>query len=1475
MGEPFTHLHLHTEYSLLDGLCRVEPLVERAKELGMDAIGLTDHGVLHAAIDFYRIAKREGIKPIVGMEGYLTSGSRHDRGSADKQPFHITLLAKNEAGYHNLLQLGTKAQLEGFYYKPRIDRELLEEHRDGLIIFSGCLNGEVPRLIQQGRLQDARESARWFSEIADFYLEIQRHDSIPELVEVNRQLLEISNELGLPMVGTNDVHYVHEHESAVQDVLLCIQTNATIDQPDRFKMSGSSYFLRSTEEMELLLAEFPGAAGNTRRIADDCDLTIDFSRVHLPRFSVPDGGTAEEYLASLCWQGLEERYPEITDELRRRLEYELDVIRQTQFSDYFLVIWDISRFSRKQGILFGVRGSAAASLVLYCLRVTDVEPLQYRLVFERFLNIERKEMPDIDMDFQDDRRDEVIAYVVDRYGADRVAQIITFGTLGAKAALRDSGRALGLSYGDVDRLARMVPTGYRKGDKGEIMPWTLDGALESIPEFAEAYQTDSVMRNLIETGRSLEGVVRNAGTHAAGVVIADEPLVNVVPLMRGAKGDEKGISVTQFAMGAIASLGLLKMDFLGLVNLTVLQKTCEFIAQETGKIIDLAGVPLDDIATFDLLASGETTGLFQLESSGMRRYIKELKPSSLADLSAVIALYRPGPIEQIPTFIEAKHGRREVSYPHPILEDVLKETYGVIVYQDQVLLILQQFAGYTLGQADIVRKAMGKKIAALMQKEQSGFVAGAIKQGYAEPLAQEVWNLIEPFAGYAFNKAHSVSYALIAYWTAYFKANYPIEFMAGQLTGFQGATEKIGTTISECRRLGISVLPPDVNQANVGFSIDREPDGKAAIRFSLAAVKNVGESAVRPIIAEREANGPYTGVEDLCRRAPLSGLNRRTLESLVKVGALGSIGPMSGLLENLDRILSIAQQQALLRETGQTTMFDLFGDSVAVPLPEIEMAESVIPEKERLQWQWELLGTFLDDHPLAKASERLGQEITPCAQIESEMEGQTVLLAGKVSGVRQLQTRKEGKTFAAVTLEDLQGSVEVTVWPNIYDKTSHLLRVEEMLVVQGKVRLHQDRVSVAVNTVERFEDVVAQRAADTSENEPLAEAATLAPDDTTGEQLPEPASANGTTPADGEPFPLGPGGETVTEAIATPVAEQPVEAVATPVVEQPTEAIATPVAEQPVEAIATPVADEPTEDVATPVAEQPVEAVATPVAEQPTEAVAAAAAEQPTEDVAAPVAEQPTEDVATPVAEQPVEAVATPVADEPTEDVAVPVAEQPVEAVATPVADEPTEDIAAPVAEQPVEAVATPVADEPTEDVTAPVAEQPVEAVATPVADEPTEDVAAPDAEQSVEAVTTPVADEQVEVVVASVTEEPTEAVVESVPVEPVETVPEAPSMPTNGSAVGGRDNGLVLHSGNSESLRITLRETVDRDADVAQFHRLIAVLKQHPGGQKVRLTLHSGESPTEVELQDTVSFDDTLLQEIARLLGKDAVQVA
>ena len=1073
MSASFTHLHTHTEYSMLDGLCQIDPLLQRAKDLGMDSLALTDHGVLHGAIQFYTEATGAGIKPIIGMEGYLAQGSRLDRSGADKQPHHITLLAKSEAGYHNLLKLGTRAQKEGYYYKPRTDHALLEEYHEGLIVFSGCLNGEIPRMIQSGRLDDARETTRWYQDIfgPDFYFELQHHENIPELADVNSKLLDLARDLHVPLVATNDVHYIGESDHETHDVLLCVQTNSTVGQAERMRMSDPSYFLRSSDQMGQLFSHLPEAIANTRRIADQCDLSIDFSKVHLPRFPVPEGRTADSYLAELCEKGFQRRYPQPTEELRERLAYELDVIRRTQFQDYFLVVWDISRYVREKGILMGVRGSAAASLVLYCLFITNVDPMRYRLVFERFLNIERKEMPDIDMDFQDDRRDEVMSYVVDKYGHDRVAQIVTFGTMGAKAVLRDVGRVQGLGYSMVDEVARLIPTGYRKTERGQIKGWNITDALELLPEFKEKYDSDYVVKNLVETGKKLEGVVRNTGTHAAGVVIGDEPLDNYVPLMRPAKGSGEGMAVTQFSMDAIAKLGLLKMDFLGLVNLNILQKARKNVSETKGLELDILEVPLDNAETFGLLSSGDTSGLFQLESTGMRRYIKELKPTSLGDLSAMIALYRPGPLEEIPRFIESKHGRRQVSYPHPILKDVLEETYGVIVYQDQVLLILQQFAGYSLGQADIVRKAMGKKIASLMEQEAGRFIDGAKGRGFSEEIASQVWDLIEPFAGYAFNKAHSISYALIAYWTAYFKANYPLEYMAALLTCYQGVTEKVATTVAECTRLGIPVLPPDINQSDVGFTVEDN-----AIRFGLGAIKNVGQSAVRPLIDEARAHGPFAGPEDFCRRAEVTGLNRRAMESLIKVGAFESIGSRGGLLTVAERLLSVAGERTRLRQSGQTTMFDLFGDTVEVPMPEIEIdPEDAISARERATWEKELIGVALSaEDPLARVSQILGPDVTFCGAIDADMSGQPVTIAGRVATLRMLQTRKDGRSFVVASLEDLQGSIEVTVWPNVYEKTAGLWQQDSLLVIKGTVRVRQDQPSVVCDEAELFEEAAAR-----------------------------------------------------------------------------------------------------------------------------------------------------------------------------------------------------------------------------------------------------------------------------------------------------------------------------------------------------------------------------------------------------------------
>ena len=1056
----FTHLHIHSEYSLLDGLSRVTPLVQRAKALGMDSLAITDHGSLHGVVEFYSEAREAGINPIIGCELYLAQGSLDSKTNADKSPYHLLVLARDNTGYRNLVRLSSLAHLEGFYYKPRVDKELLARHAEGLIVLSGCLSAEVPRLILEGNRREAEQAVRWYQDTfgsENFYLEIQRHTNLPELEVMNSALIEMGHTLGVPLVATNDSHYVLQEEASLQDILICIHTNTNIHDEKRLKMSDDSLYLKSAQEMEALFQDLPEALENTSLIAQRCHVEMDFSTLHLPEYTPPDGLGAEEYLARLCQEGAHQHFGEhLPQEVAERLDYELEVVRQTRFANYFLVVWDIAAFVHREGILFGVRGSAASSLVLYCLGVTDINPLEYRLVFERFLNPERKEMPDIDMDFQDDRRDEVIAYVVQKYGSDRVAQIITFGTLGARAAIRDVGRALAMPYADVDRVARLVP--------GRAQ--SLDEALSTTSELLELYEGDAKLRQLIDTAKRLEGVVRHASTHAAGVVISQDPLTEHVPLQRPVKGDG-GIAMTQFSMEPIAHLGLLKMDFLGLANLTILGKALEAIARSQGTHLDLKRIPLDDAKTFDLLATGETTSLFQLEGSGMRRYIKELKPTSLHEVAAMIALYRPGPMEHIDTFIAAKYGRAPIRYPHPDLKDILEETYGVIVYQDQVLHIARTLAGYSLGEADVVRKAMGKKIPAIMQQERARFIEGAMERGYPQELAEEVFSLLEPFAGYAFNKAHSVSYALIAYWTAYFKANYPVEYMGAVLNVNLGHTDKMATVIHDCRRMRIPVLPPAVNHSDAEFTMEATPEGHTGIRFGMAGVKNVGATAVAPIVEERQQGGAFTSIEDFCRRLGGPALNRRSLESLIKVGALDDLGHRGTLLAGLDRILSLAQQEARLRRSGQATMFDLFGDAVSAPLSSIELPQVEASPREKLAWEKELLGVYLSDNPISSLVYNHPESVKAfLADLEPEP-GKKVILVGQVSSVQHRQTR-EGKAFLFATLELLDGGIEVAVWPEQHRETQELWEEGAFLWVVGKTRSRDDRLSVVCDEAKPY-----------------------------------------------------------------------------------------------------------------------------------------------------------------------------------------------------------------------------------------------------------------------------------------------------------------------------------------------------------------------------------------------------------------------
>ena len=1056
----FAHLHVHSEYSLLDGLGRVDALLKRAKELGMDALALTDHGVLYAAIDFYLAARELGMKPILGLEAYVAPGSRLERrGRGEDRPHHLTLLARDLTGYRNLVQLTTKAHLEGFYYRPRVDRELLAQHAEGLICLSGCASAEIPRLLFAGDVEAARRAAAGWLDLYgrdSFYMELQRHDW-PELDEVNRHILGIARDLGVGVVATNDVHYVRREDARVQDLLLCIQTGTTVDDPKRLRMQGDTYYLRSPEEMRELFAEVPEALSSSLRIAEQCNLSFDFGRVQLPEFPIPEGYTPDTYLEKLCREGLKRRYNRLTPEVDKRLRYELSVIEKTGFALYILIVWDIVRFAQERGIPFGPRGSAAGSIVLYCLGISDVDPIANRLVFERFLNIERREMPDVDMDFADDRRDEMIEYVTRKYGRDHVAQIITFGTLGAKAAIRDTGRALGMPFGDVDRVAKLIPA----------LPLhiTIDQAMEEQPQLKELYASDEAVRQLVDLAKGVEGVVRHASTHAAGVVISRDPLAEVTPLQPIAKGE--GV-MTQYHMNALSKIGLLKMDFLGLANLTILRRALEIIRQTRGLELDLRSLPQDDERTFEMLSRGETVGIFQLEGSGMTRYLVELKPNSVADLCAMIALYRPGPMANIPHYIARKHGQEEISYPHPLVEDLLKDTYGVLTYQDQVLQVLQRAAGYSLGQADLVRKAMGKKIRALMEKEQPRFVKGCLKNGLTREDADRLWELLEPFAGYGFNRSHAACYAQVAYQTAYLKANYPAEYMVAVLSSAMGNTDKVTVAAAEARRLDIPVLGPDVNRSAVDFGIEADYRQRP-IRFGLGAIKNVGESAVQPIIAARQEGGPFKSLDDFCSRVDVKTLNKRVLESLVKAGALDCFGRRNQLLAVLDRIIGVAQQTQRAQEVGQASLFDF------LPVEEHEHASAVllpdipeVPSKEKLAWEKELVGVYVSEHPLQRVARALEGTVITCGDVDEELVGKKVRLAGMVRGLKQLMTKRR-EPMAAATLEDLHGTVEIVVFPRVYERTRELWEEDAILVVAGKVDSRDERLQVVVDSAEPYQ----------------------------------------------------------------------------------------------------------------------------------------------------------------------------------------------------------------------------------------------------------------------------------------------------------------------------------------------------------------------------------------------------------------------
>ena len=1044
MPAEFVHCHLHTEYSLLDGASRIEPLMQRARELGLPALAVTDHGSMYGAIEFYEQARAHDITPIIGVEAYVAPRRMTDRDPRlDAPPFHLVLLAANEEGYRNLLALTTAAHLDGFYYKPRIDRELLSRHAAGLIGLSGCLQGEVARAVLRGDPKAARSAAATYRDIlgrGNFYLEVQNH-GLPDQQTVARGLAELAREMELPLVATNDVHYVTRDEADAQDVLMCIQMGLALDEKDKPRMGETpEFYLKSPAEMAARFAELPQALENTLAIADRCRLTIETGQLKLPHVPVPRGETPDSFLRKLCESGLRRIFGAVTAELQERLDYELGVIARMEYAAYFLIVQDFVNFARRSGILTTVRGSAAGSLVLYACGVTDVDPLAYRLPFDRFLNLERYTMPDIDVDFMDSRRDEVIKYVMDKYGADRVAQIITFGTMGARAAIRDVGRVMGIPYGDVDRIAKLVP--------GPTV--TLREALEAEVELREAAEGNPQVRRLLDLAQKLEGVARHASTHAAGVIISRDPLAEQVPLQRATKGD---LVMTQYDMNSVATIGLLKMDFLGLTNLTILDTVIRIIRATRGVEVDLQRLPLDDKPTYALLASGETTGIFQLEGRGMRRYLKDLRPDRIEDVMAMVALFRPGPMANIPAYIRRKHGQEPVTYLHPLLEPVLRDTYGVMVYQEDIMTVAQAVAGYTLAEADVLCYAIRKKIKDRLLAQREKFVDGARRNGVPPRVVDQIFEQFEPFARYGFNRAHAACYGLIAYYTAYLKAHYPAEYMTAVLTSDAGDTEKVAQAVAECHRMGIRMLPPDVNDSEASFTVVGD-----AIRFGLTAVRNVGVGAVDSVIAARRSGGAFTTLADFCARVDTRQVNQRVVASLVKAGAMDSLGASRAqMLQTLDETIAQAQRAQRVLAQGQTGLFDLGGGA---PPPDPELPGQEFSREELLTMEKEMLGLYISDHPLHAWEPVLAPRVTvTLAQLPDLPDRKDVVVGGLVSGVKRTITRS-GSAMAFLTLEDLTGSVEVVIFPRTYEQQSFVLKRDAVLLLRGKVDLQDQGAKI-------------------------------------------------------------------------------------------------------------------------------------------------------------------------------------------------------------------------------------------------------------------------------------------------------------------------------------------------------------------------------------------------------------------------------
>ena len=1071
----FTHLHVHTEYSLLDGSNKIKEYVDRVKALGMDSAAITDHGVMYGVIDFYRAARAAGINPILGCEVYVAPGSRFDRevGSGDDRYYHLVLLAENNQGYSNLMKIVSKGFVEGFYYKPRVDLSLLEKYHEGIIALSACLAGEVARFLTRGMYEDAKKAALRYQDIfgkGNFFLELQDH-GIPEQQNVNQQLLKMHRETGIELVATNDVHYTLAEDAQPHDVLLCLQTGKKLADEDRMRYEGGQYYVKSPEEMERLFPYAPEALENTHKIAQRCHVEIEFGVTKLPKFDVPEGYTSWEYLNELCFRGLEERYQPVTEELKERLNYELSTIRNMGYVDYFLIVWDFIKYARDHDIMVGPgRGSAAGSLVAYTLGITQLDPIRYDLLFERFLNPERVSMPDIDVDFCFERRQEVIDYVRRKYGDDCVVQIVTFGTLAARGVIRDVGRVMDLPYAQVDTIAKMIP---------QELNITIDKALQMNPELKKVYEDQKEIHDLIDTAKRLEGLPRHTSMHAAGVVISQKDVSEYVPLSRASDGS----IVTQFTMTTLEELGLLKMDFLGLRTLTVIQNAVHLIEQDAGVKLDMQHIDYNDKKVLDSLGTGRSDGVFQLESAGMKNFMKELKPQSLEDVIAGISLYRPGPMDFIPQYIRGKNRPDTIKYDCPQLEPILKPTYGCIVYQEQVMQIVRNLAGYTLGRSDLVRRAMSKKKAAVMEKERQNFVygnkeegvPGCIANGISEQTANKIYDDMIDFAKYAFNKSHAAAYAVVSYQTAFLKYYYPVEFMAALMTSVIEMPTKVAEYIQVCRQMNIKILPPDVNRGAYGFSVDN-----GAIRYGLSAIKSVGRPVINALVEEREANGEYRSLKDFIER--LTGtVNKRAIENFIKAGALDCLeGNRRQKMLVYGQIVDSIAQEKKNSFAGQMSLFDLVSDEEKKEY-EIRMPDVEEYDKEMiLAFEKDVLGIYLSGHPLERyrnIMEKMISAKTTDFQPDEESgipkvyDGQKVIIGGMITE-KTIKYTRNNKVMAFLTVEDLLGTVEIVVFPRDYEKWQAMLNEDARVFVQGRVNAEDDKPSkLILEKVRAFEDM--------------------------------------------------------------------------------------------------------------------------------------------------------------------------------------------------------------------------------------------------------------------------------------------------------------------------------------------------------------------------------------------------------------------